>query len=59
MPLRHVGNIVIWEGNYSPDIIYIGRTVGFFNKLLIKRIKNKKTGDTGGISRISTFEKPA
>jgi hypothetical protein len=20
MPLRHIGTIVIWEGNYSPDI---------------------------------------
>jgi len=24
MPLRHIGYIVIWEGNYIPDIINIG-----------------------------------
>jgi len=25
MPLRHIGIIVIWEGNYNPDILFIGR----------------------------------
>jgi len=25
MPLRHIGVIVIWEGNYNPDIKSIGR----------------------------------
>jgi len=24
MPLRHIGTIVIWEGNYNPDINSIG-----------------------------------
>ena len=24
MPLRHIGTIVIWEGNYNPDIKSIG-----------------------------------
>ena len=24
MPLRHAGFIVIWEGNYTSDIYYIG-----------------------------------
>ena len=23
-PLRHIGLIVIWEGNYRPDILFIG-----------------------------------
>jgi len=23
-PLRHIGRIVIWEGNYRPDIFNIG-----------------------------------
>jgi hypothetical protein len=24
LPLRHIGNIVIWEGNYKSDILNIG-----------------------------------
>jgi hypothetical protein len=24
MPLRHIGVIVIWEGNYNPDNLNIG-----------------------------------
>jgi hypothetical protein len=24
MPLRHIESIVIWEGNYAPDILNIG-----------------------------------
>lgn len=24
MPLRHIGSIVIWEGNYKSDIFNIG-----------------------------------
>jgi len=27
MPLRHIESIVIWEGNYAPDILYIGYKV--------------------------------
>jgi len=27
MPLRHIRIIVIWEGNYDPDILNIGRDV--------------------------------
>jgi len=29
MPLRHIGTIVIWEGNYNPDIKSIGYGVVF------------------------------
>ena len=37
MPLRHIGVIVIWEGNYNPDNNSIGINVTFheyfFHKL--------------------------
>jgi hypothetical protein len=26
LPMRHAGNTVIWEGNYTSDIFNIGRT---------------------------------
>jgi len=32
MPLRHIGTIVIWEGNYNPDIKSIGYG-GVFHEL--------------------------
>jgi hypothetical protein len=31
--LRHIGNIVIWEGNYTSDILNIGSHPIFFNKI--------------------------
>jgi len=33
MPLRHIESIVIWEGNYAPDILNIGH-----KSLKIKRL---------------------
>jgi hypothetical protein len=32
-PLRHIGSIAIWEGNYTSDILNIGRIAVFFNKI--------------------------
>ncbi|MCL2410330.1 MAG: hypothetical protein FWC97_01680 [Treponema sp.] len=29
MPLRHIGIIVIWEGNYNPDIFIIAMKLPF------------------------------
>jgi hypothetical protein len=40
LPLRHIGTIVIWEGNYRPDILIIGDK-GRFLKFFIHR-KEKK-----------------
>jgi len=34
-PLRRVENIVIWEGNYSSDILFIGALQIFFNSNVI------------------------
>jgi hypothetical protein len=34
MPLRHIGVIVIWEGNYNPDITSIGRMAVFHELFL-------------------------
>jgi hypothetical protein len=31
-PLRHIGNIVIWEGNYTSDIFNIGWSIFFLEK---------------------------
>jgi hypothetical protein len=32
MPLRHIGNIVIWEGNYKSDTLFIGIRGRYLNK---------------------------
>jgi hypothetical protein len=32
LPLRHIGIIVIWEGNYNPDIFNIGENFENLNK---------------------------
>jgi hypothetical protein len=34
LPLRQIGNIVIWEGNYTPDTLFIGITVFSFRVFL-------------------------
>ena len=38
MPLRHVGNIVIWEGNYTPDIPNIAMKLPFLDRKVCKKI---------------------
>jgi hypothetical protein len=30
--LRHIGDIVIWEGNYKSDILFIGKKYRYLNK---------------------------
>lgn len=36
MPLRHIGHIVIWEGNYMLDIYNIGGDRQNFNKKSVR-----------------------
>jgi hypothetical protein len=31
-PLRHIGLVVIWEGNYKPDIYNIGSALKYLYK---------------------------
>jgi hypothetical protein len=54
-PLRHIGNIVIWEGNYTPDTLNIGRGTVFLEKNRKISIKNEKKTPFGhSLSEIST-----
>ena len=41
MPLRHIGIIVIWEGNYNSDTFNIGRGDHFLNENQQPRLKAK------------------
>jgi hypothetical protein len=44
MPLRHIGSIVIWEGNYIPDIKSIGNKSIFHEEYFREKgkMKNEK-----------------
>jgi hypothetical protein len=38
MPLRHIGDIVIWEGNYRSDILIIGDEFQLLELSLAKKM---------------------
>jgi hypothetical protein len=55
LPLGHVGNIVIWEGNYRSDILNIGCPREFFTNKLNFFLPHKILMEAGGRPELFVF----